>query len=111
MPKLFAIDIDGTLTKESCWTEEQCLNATPRQEIIDLVNTLYGKHHIVVWTSRREDLRPATEYWLSKHKVKYHALEMGHKLGADIYLDDKAINSTDKDIVKKIEQALTTLNG
>lgn len=31
MCKIFAIDMDGTLTKEICWTPEDCLNATPNK--------------------------------------------------------------------------------
>jgi hypothetical protein len=37
-------------------------------------------------------MRNETEYWLRKNKVKYHAIVMGNnKMGADIYVDDRAI--------------------
>jgi uncharacterized HAD superfamily protein len=99
MSKLFAIDLDGTLCREHCWTIDDCLKATPRLRMIDCVNSLYRReHHIVIWSSRREELRTATEYWLKKNGVCYHAIDLQHKLGADIYLDDKAISSLDERI-------------
>lgn len=106
MAKLFAIDIDGTLCNEACWTPEQCLFATPRKEVVELVNSLYRRGHIIViWTARREFLRTATEYWLKVNGVFYHAIDMGHKIGADVYLDDRAINSIDS-FEQKVEQVL-----
>lgn len=90
--KVIAIDIDNTLTNETCWTAEQCLNATPKQDVIDKVNELYKSNCIIIYTARLPELREATEYWLSKHKVHYHALRMD-KLGFDILLDDKTVNN------------------
>ena len=108
MAKLFAVDLDGTLTKHPCWTIEQCLRAEAREDVIFLVNELYRNGHIIIiWTARRELLRTATEYWLKKNKVFYHAIDMGHKIGADAYIDDRAINSVDYDnIVKGVERTL-----
>jgi uncharacterized HAD superfamily protein len=99
MQRLIAVDLDGTLTKECCWNEDDCLKATPRQDMIDYVNKLYlNGDHIVIWTARRESLRTATEYWLRANKVLYHAIDM-HKIGCHIYIDDKAINSIDTNAV------------
>lgn len=99
MSKLFGIDLDGTLCHEHCWTVDDCLKATPRTRIVDMVNALYeNEHHIIIWTARNEPLRTATEYWLKKNGVRYHAIDMQHKLGCDCYLDDKAINSIDERI-------------
>ena len=91
--KLIAIDLDGTLCRGECWTEEACLHAEPIQEMIDTVNDLYIKGgHIIIYTARPEWFRHETEYWLNKHKVRRHALVMGsNKIGADYYIDDKAI--------------------
>jgi uncharacterized HAD superfamily protein len=91
--KLIAVDIDGTLTTNDCWTEDDCLYAEPKKDIIEKVNKLYYQmNHIIVYTARREELRGATEYWLRKNGVKYHAIVMGYnKMGADIYVDDRAI--------------------
>jgi len=106
MAKLIAVDLDKTLTNETCWTEEECLKATPRQNMIDYVNTLYFSGElIIIWTARRETLREATEYWLRKNKVCYHTIDM-HKLGADVYCDDKAVNSLD---VSKVIEYITNV--
>lgn len=101
--------MDKTLTKESCWTEEDCLKATPRQEVIDVINELYNKSNIIIiWTARREFLRVATEYWLKRNGVFYHAIDMGHKMGSHCYIDDKAINSLNVEEMKKgIERVLS----
>ena len=78
------------------------MNATPRQEVIDITNDLYNKSHIIIiWPARREFLRPATEYWLKKNQVYYHAIDMGHKLGSHVYIDDRAVNSLDVEALKK----------
>lgn len=91
--KLIALDVDGTLTNEICWTEEDCLHATPRKDVIEKTNQLYlNGNHIIIYTARDERLRNATEYWLRKHGVRFHAINMGrNKMGADVYVDDKAI--------------------
>ncbi len=91
--KLIAVDLDGTLCTGEAWTEEGCLFAEPKQDIIDKVNKMYtGGAHIVIYTARPEWFRAETEYWLNKHKVRRHAFVMSNrKMGADIYLDDKAI--------------------
>jgi len=91
--KLVCIDLDGTLCVGDCWTEESCLTAKPIQKAIDKNNEMYvGGAHILIYTARPEWFRNETEYWLRKHKVRYHALVMGNnKVGADYYVDDKII--------------------
>lgn len=91
--KLIYVDLDGTLCTGESWTEEGCLFAKPKQDIIDKVNNIYvGGGHIIIYTARPEWFRCETEYWLNKHKVRNHALVMNHnKKGADAYVDDKAI--------------------
>ena len=91
--KLVCIDLDGTLCVGDCWTEESCLTAKPIQKAIDKNNEMYvGGAHILIYTARPEWFRNETEYWLRKHKVRYHALVMGNnKVGADIYIGDRAI--------------------
>jgi len=89
--KLVCMDLDGTLCKGDCWTEEEMLFAEPIQKNIDKNNKLYLTNHIIIYTARPEWYRAETVYWLSKNKVRYHALVMGdRKVGADIYYDDKA---------------------
>lgn len=91
--KLIAIDLDGTLTKDDCWTNYECLVAEARTDIIKKVRDLYyDRNVIIIYTARPETMRNETEYWLRKNKVKYHAIVMGNnKMGADIYVDDRAI--------------------
>lgn len=91
--KLVCMDLDGTLCIGDCWTEEDCLIAKPIQEAIDKNNEMYiSGAHILIYTARPEWFRNETEYWLRKHKVRFHAIVMGNnKVGADIYYDDKAI--------------------
>lgn len=91
--KLIAVDIDGTLCEGESWTEEECLSCVPRKEIIERNNEAYiSGAHIIIYTARIEKFRTATEYWLAKNGVRYHALVMNsRKIGADIYVDDKSI--------------------
>lgn len=91
--KLIAVDLDGTLTKDDCWTSYECLVAEARTDIIKKVRGLYYERNtIIIYTARPEYMRNETEYWLRKNKVKYHAIVMGNnKMGADIYVDDRAI--------------------
>jgi len=92
---IYAIDIDNTLCVETCWTAEDCLNATPMKAEIDKVNELYNKHFIVIYTARKHHLYEATIRWLEKHGVKYSAIRM-EKMPCDFYFDLDAINDTDK---------------
>jgi hypothetical protein len=90
-PKVIACDIDGTLTIETCWTEEQCRNATPRQKVIDHIKKLAKNNFIVFYTARRNSLYQATIEWLEKQGFSQWPIKMG-KLPADCYIDDKSIN-------------------
>lgn len=87
-----AVDIDGTLTKETCWDEYDMLNATPDQEMVDLVRSWYKQyHHIVIHTSRQWRFCEVTVEWLKRNNIPFHSICM-EKLPADDYLDDKSIN-------------------
>lgn len=87
MKLVIAVDCDGTLCEEVCWTVQECENATPKQNIIDLINEHADKHYVIVHTARTDDLIPATLKWLRKHGVKFQAIS-NNKLAADIYIDD-----------------------
>ena len=89
---ILGVDIDETLTNESCWTREQVLSATPNTKIIQLVNDLYFEGHtIILYTCRGDSVIPATRCWLKEQGVKYHALN-NNKLWADYYLDDRSVH-------------------
>jgi len=87
-------DIDGTLCEEVCWTPEQCLAATPRQDVIAKVNELYKEHFVVLWTARRPHLYEATIEWLGRNNVHYHAYS-DHKIPCEGFVDDKAVTIED----------------
>lgn len=49
--------------------------------------------YIIIYTSRWEQDREVTEWWLKAHQIPFDKLILGKPL-ADIYLDDKAIRFT-----------------
>lgn len=88
---LILMDVDGTLTKEICWSESDCLSATPNIPLIEWSNRqYYRKCTIIIYTARHESLRQATNYWLKKNEVRFHALRM-NKIPATILVDDRTI--------------------
>ncbi len=89
--RVICIDCDGTLTKDVCWTPDDCLNAVPREEVIEKVNEVGLVAFIVIYTARRDELIPATLKWLRKVGVTFHAIS-NNKIGTDMgYVDDKSI--------------------
>jgi len=90
MVKILAIDLDGTLCKEDCWTEEEALNATPNKERIEYANKLaHNGYFVIIYTARLDELIPATLEWLRRNNVRYDAI-CNQKMACDIYVDDKA---------------------
>jgi uncharacterized HAD superfamily protein len=90
-PKIFLIDVDGTLCEETCYTPEECLVATPIQKTIDRVNKKFLTEFIIIYTARREHLIGNTIKWLRKVGVDYHAIS-NHKIPGDEYWDNKAVD-------------------
>lgn len=84
-----AVDLDGLLCHGALWGKNT--DPKPKKAHIKKVREMYlsGRYFIVIYTSRIEEWRATTVEWLSRHRVLYHALQMG-KLWADIYVDDKA---------------------
>ena len=91
MSRIIAVDVDGVLTKEICWTPEECLNAEPNKGIIKMVERLYKENFIVIYTARTDELIVPTLQWLRKNEVKFNAFS-NNKMAADLYIDDKAFN-------------------
>lgn len=91
-PMVFSIDIDGTLTHGSAWTEDECLNAKPNLEVIKRVNELSLINFIVIHTARRHELYLPTIEWLSRNNVRYHAVCFG-KMPCDRLFDLDAVNN------------------
>jgi len=95
----FVIDIDDTISE---WNDNRdYLNFIPKQNMIDKINSLYDKGHIInLFTSRGmlsekgnlsvidTKLRPPLEEWLKNNNVKHHKLITG-KPPSDYYIDDK----------------------
>ena len=93
---IYCFDIDGTICND---TKGKYPEATPRLEVISKLNKLYDAGHtIVVHTARGSttgiDWLELTEKQLKTWNVKYHRLIMG-KPAADVYIDDKCINTSE----------------
>jgi len=87
-------DIDGVLlTNEKDYNE-----AKPIYRNINILNKLYDRNTIILWTARGTTTgiswRKLTSYQLKKYGVKYHKLKM-KKPYYDILIDDRATNSLD----------------
>ena len=90
MTKILAMDVDLTLTKEECWTAEECLDATPNQEMIEKMEEIFHKWYIVISTARRMDrLAVPTLKWLYANHVPFNGIDF-RKTACDILIDDKA---------------------
>lgn len=91
-PKLYAVDMDGTLTNgERYWNTKK--EPTPNLKMINWINEKYMQgHHIIIYTARPYEEIRETVSWLIKYGVLYHGLNFD-KMGADLYIDDKAINT------------------
>lgn len=92
--KVVLFDLDGTLTKETCWTEEECLNATPNEEMVKIERKIAKDHFVIIWTARKDDLLSASVKWLRKHDIPFQAIS-NNKTSCDIAIDDKTYNTKD----------------
>lgn len=91
--KLIAVDIDNTLCKGEFWGDGE---PEPIEQMIDYVRDMYIKGaHIVIYTARDPRYFVKTNAWLVKHSVPFHGITMQKKIGADVYIDDKALNIED----------------
>jgi len=88
---LVAMDMDGTLTKDTCWTKEQCQNAEPNRQMIKVANIIANRDILIIWTARKRRLFEITFNWLDKWNVKNFGIT-DKKIPADLYIDDKSFN-------------------
>ena len=93
---IYCFDIDGTICTN---TDGDYLNAAPYPSVIAEINRLHAAGHYVQLATARGattgiDWREDTARQLAGWGVSYHELHMG-KPGADIYIDDKALNFAD----------------
>ena len=92
--KIIAVDLDGTLCEGEYWGEDR--EPKPKPEMIKLLEEIHLKRGtIIIYTARWAELYRATYAWLIKHKVPFHGICMQIKPGADLYIDDKALNPED----------------
>ena len=90
--KKIICDIDGVL----CENERvPYKNKEPFFVAINLLNKIYKKHNIILFSSRKARYRKLTILWLKKHQVKYHKLIMNKPKG-DYYIDDKSVTTVSK---------------
>jgi len=103
--KIIAVDLDGTLTKKGKFPdimnltpselEEIYENVKPNKKMINLINKLSDKGHLIyIYTSRWDLFQEITARWLKKHKVKHEFFQM-NKNFYDLYIGDKCINIKD----------------
>lgn len=87
--KVYNFDLDGVLAVGGPFWERE---PEPNQGMIEKVRELYQAGNvIIIWTARLWEYAPETVGWLTKHKVPFHGIYMS-KGGADVYVDDKAVN-------------------
>ena len=102
-PKVYAVDFDGTLC-ERAWPEI----GAPKWRIIDLVKLLRRQgDKIILWTNRSGESLAKAIIWCAEHGLEFDAVNANlpeeierwnsdpRKIGADAYIDDKAVNALD----------------
>ncbi len=107
--KNYLIDIDGTICDDIPNEEpERMGTCEPYPDALDICNKWYEEGHIITFfTSRTEEHREITEYWLKKHGFKYHGLLVGKPRGGNYHwIDNHMVKATRfkgkfTDLVKK----------
>lgn len=97
--KVYAVDFDGTLCQDAFPGIGE-----PRHEIIDFVKFKQSKgDKLILWTCRTADRLQAAVDWCAGHGLVFDAVNENlperierfgtdpRKIGADVYLDDKAM--------------------
>ncbi len=98
--KIICFDIDGVICKTS---GNQYDKSKPNKKVINLINQLFKKNRIILFTSRfmgrnkdnaslaKKQGYEFTKKQLKKWKLKYHVLKFG-KPSYDIFIDDKSFD-------------------
>ena len=96
----YLFDLDNTLcvTQKNDKGEWDYNNSKPIEDRIKIVNKLFEDgNYIIVDTARgsssKKDWYDLTKNQLDRFGLKYHELRSGVKYNADIFIDDKGINS------------------
>ena len=91
---LIAVDLDGTICEGEFWDDFHAPKVNEAMK--ELMWTLYRKGaHLVIYTARQPKHYPITHAWLIAHEIPFHGIVMCMKPGADVYIDDKSINTDD----------------
>ena len=91
--KNYLIDIDGTICDDIPNEEpERMATAKLYPDALETLNKWYKQGHFVTFfTSRLEEHRLVTEFWLKENGFKYHALLMGKPRGGNYHWVDNHI--------------------
>ncbi|HFB99564.1 MAG TPA: phosphoheptose isomerase [Phaeodactylibacter sp.] len=95
--KNYLIDIDGTVCDDVPNEEPERMGTVlPYPDALKILNKWYEEGHIITFfTSRTEEHRTITEYWLNKHNFKYHGLLMGKPRGGNYHwIDNHIVKAT-----------------
>lgn len=95
--KNYLIDIDGTVTEDVPNEEPERMGTVlPFPDALKILNKWYDEGHIITFfTSRTEEHREITEFWLKKHNFKYHGLLMGKPRGGNYHwIDNHIVRAT-----------------
>lgn len=95
--KNYLIDIDGTICDDVPNEEpERMGTCEPYPDALEICNKWYDEGHIITFfTSRTEEHRVVTEYWLAKHGFKYHGLLVGKPRGGNYHwIDNHLVKAT-----------------
>lgn len=95
--KNYLIDIDGTICDDIPNEQpERMLTAKVYEDALAIVNKWYDEGHIIFFfTSRTEEHRENTEFWLKKHGFKYHGIVFGKPRGGNYHwIDNHIVKAT-----------------
>ncbi len=95
--KNYLIDIDGTVCDDVPNEEpERMGTCEPYPDALEICNKWFDEGHIITFfTSRTEEHREITEYWLNKHGFKYHGLLVGKPRGGNYHwIDNHMVKAT-----------------
>lgn len=95
---IYCFDIDGTIC--TMQADHDYTKAEPFADVVAEINRLHGAGHTIRLATARGngsgiDWNKFTHEQMDKWGVKYHDLCVGKKLGADVYIDDKALHVDD----------------
>ena len=86
-------DLDGVICSNEGNDYAKCV---PDYNMIAYLNHKYEQGHtITIQTARHQSFTEYTAIQLDLWGVNYHVLDVGNKIPADAYIDDKAINPND----------------